>query len=179
MREAINLYRNTKKTTRLLVSSIGVFMLLAVVLLYSIGLFDGVLRTKSIVFSGAVMLIMFFLILKSVIGLRDKSALISLTSDQFVGKTTPLSKAFGYGEWMDVRDIQLQKVGGDTLVVVSVANVEKYRGRLSKMLWNMAYDESNQLLHLGYSSSEIYLNANALFDLFVQYWLESQKRTGA
>lgn len=170
MKEEIKLYRNTKKTRTLLLSSLGVCILLALVILYSIGLFDGEFKTKPTIFSAAAFLIMLFLTLKTLIGLKDKSPLIELNSKMFVGKTTPISKAFGQVDWIDVRDIQLQKTGGDTLVVVTIGNSDKYVGRLSKMSWNMIFDKSSQQLQLMYSASEVDLDPKSLFDLFIAFW---------
>ncbi|MEI2274370.1 hypothetical protein OHD16_19640 [Sphingobacterium sp. ML3W] len=170
MKKETNLYRNEKKTTRLLFSTAGICLLLFIILLYCMGLFDGILRIRALVFSATFLVIMLYFFLKTLISLRDKSALISLDSCYFSGKTTPLSKAFGQGEWSDVTNIQLEKVGGDMLVVVSLHNRAKYKGRLSKIFQKMAYEESTQQLHLTYSASEIDLDAQTLFDLFVSYW---------
>lgn len=170
MNEETNLYRNAKKTRNLLLYAGAISVVLAIVFLYSIGTFDNVFKIKPAIVSGAVLLIMLFLTLKSFAGVRDKSPLIHIDSNGFSGKTTPLSKAFGRVEWIDVTDIQLQKAGGDTLVVVTVDNTNKYNGRLSKMMWKMAYDEQNSKLNLMYSASEIDIDSKALYDLFLSYW---------
>lgn len=116
---------------------------------------------------------MLILLLKTLLSLKDKSPLIELNNQNFYGKTTPLSKSFGIVNWEDFADIQLQKSGGDTLVVVTLNNPEKYEGRLSKMLWNMAYNNTTNQLMLMYSSSEIDIDHNALFDLFSNFWKKS------
>jgi len=170
MNEETNLYRNAKKTRNLLLYASSITVVIAVVLLYSLGVFDSVFKTKPAVISGAILLIMLFLTLKTFAGLRDKSPLIQIDSAGFSGKTTPLSKAFGRVEWQDVTDIQLQKVGGDTLVIVTVDHAAKYEGRLSKLLWKMAFDEQNSKLNLMYSASEIDIDAAELYDLLFKYW---------
>ncbi|MEP6928650.1 MAG: STM3941 family protein [Flavobacterium sp.] len=170
MKEETKLYRNAKKTRSLLLYASLVSILLLIVLLYSIGIFDGVLKIKPAIVSGAILLIMLFLTFKSLAGVRDKSPLIEIDSKGFSGKTTPLSKSFGRVEWADVTDIQLQKTGGDTLVVTTVGNTEKYVGRLSKLMWKMAYDEQTAQLSLMYSASEIDIEAKELYDLFISYW---------
>jgi hypothetical protein len=170
MNQETKLYRNAKKTRNLLLYASAVSILLIIVLLYSIGIFDGILKIKPAIFSGAALLIMLFLTFKSLAGVRDKSPLIQLDATRFFGKTTPLSKSFGSVEWADVTDIQLQKVGGDTLVITTIGNTEKYTGRLSKLMWKMAYDEQNSQLNLMYSASEIDIDAEKLYDLFLSYW---------
>ena len=169
----IQLYRNSKKTKKLLFTSLGVCIILLLVILYSAGIFDGELKIKPLVVSAAVFLIMFILLLKSVIGLKDKSPLIELNKQNFYGKTTPMSKSFGVVNWEDVANIQSEKTGGDTLVVVTINNPEKYEGRLSKMLWNMAHNKDTNQLTLMYSASEIDVDSNALFNLFTKSWKES------
>lgn len=173
MREETKLYRNTKKTKKTLFWAAAVSLFLAIVLVYSMGVFDGELRLKPAIFSGAVLLIMLFLTINSLMGIRDKSPMIYLDTAGFSGRTTPLAKAFGRVEWKDVRDVELQKIGGDTLVAVAVTHVDKYTGRLSKMFWKMAYDEQNQILHLMYSASEIDVDARELYGLFRGYWENS------
>lgn len=169
----IQLYRNSKKTKNLLFTSLGVCIILLLVIIYSAGIFDGELKIKSLIFSGAAFLIMFILLLKSVLGLKDKSPLIELNKQNFYGKTTPMSKSFGIVNWEDVSNIQSEKTGGDTLVVVTINNPEKYEGRLSKMLWNMALNKESNQLTLMYSASEIDIDSNELFNLFIKSWKES------
>lgn len=173
MENEIKLYRDSKKTKKLLFTSLGVCLILLAVVIYSAGIFDNVLKTKPLVFSIAAFLIMFILLLKSLLSLKDKSPLIELNNQNFYGKTTPMSKSFGTVNWVDVTDIQLEKTGGDTLVVVTINNPEKYEGRLSKMMWNMAHDKNTNQLTLMYSASEIDIDADALFTSFTTFWKES------
>lgn len=170
MKEVTSLYRNAEKTKKLFLYVAAVTILLALVLIYSLGVFDGIFKTKPAVISGAILLIMLFLSFKTFAGVRDKAPLIELDGTGFYGKTTPLSKAFGRVEWIDVTDIQLQKTGGDTLVITTVTNTEKYAGRLSKMMWKMAFDDQRSELNLMYSASEIDIDAKQLHDLFLSYW---------
>ncbi|WP_312793356.1 hypothetical protein [Sphingobacterium sp.] len=166
----ISLYRNKRKTTQMLFFSGAICLLLFIVLLYSIGLFDGVFKAKPTVFSGGALLVLLILVLINLLSLRDKSAQIILNDAFFLGKTTPLAKAFGQGEWSDVKAIDLQKVGGDTLVIVTLGNPTKYKGRLSSLLWKMAYQESADELTIMYSASTIDVDASELYNLFVSYW---------
>lgn len=173
MKNEIKLYRNSKKTKNLLFTSLGICIILLLVIIYSAGIFDGELKTKPLVFSAGAFLIVFILLLKSVLSLKDKSPLIELNEQTFYGKTTPISKSFGTVNWLDVADIQSQKTGGDTLVVVTINNPEKYEGRLSKMLWNIAYNKDTNQLTLMYSASEIDVDSTELFSLFNKSWKES------
>ncbi|PBI86756.1 hypothetical protein BSF41_32130 [Flavobacterium sp. ACN2] len=170
MNEEIKLYRNPKKTRNLLLYASGISILIAIMLLYGIGTFDGVFKVKLSIASGAILLIMLVLILKVLGSIKDKSPLIQIDSNGFSGRTTPLAKAFGRIEWQDVTDLQLNKVGGDTLVAVTIDNVAKYDGRASKFLWKLAFDEQNSKLNIMYSASEIDMNEKALYDLFVSNW---------
>lgn len=170
MNEEINLYRNTKKTRNLLLYASAISILLAIALLYGIGAFDGIFKVKLSIISGAILLIMLVLTFKTFASIKDKSPLIHIDTNGFSGRTTPIAKSFGRIEWQDVTDVQLQKVGGDTLVVVTIDNVDKYDGRVSKFLWKMAYDEQNSKLNIMYSASEIDIDANGLYELFLNYW---------
>ncbi|WP_125722811.1 STM3941 family protein [Flavobacterium ustbae] len=170
MNEETNLYRNVKKTRSLLLYASGISVLLAITVLYGIGTFDGIFKIKLSIASGAILLIMLLLTFKMLASVKDKSPLIHIDPSGFSGRTTPVAKAFGRIEWQDVTDVQLQKVGGDTLVAVTIDNVAKYDGRVSKFFWKMAYDEQNSKLNIMYSASEIDIDAKALYDLFLNYW---------
>lgn len=170
MNEEIKLYRNAKKTRNLLLYASAISVLLAIMLLYGIGTFDAVFKVKLSIASGAILLIMLVLIFKILASIKDKSPLIQIDSNGFSGRTTPVAKAFGRIEWQDVTDLQLNKVGGDTLVAVTIDNVTKYDGRTSKFLWKLAFDEQNSKLNIMYSASEIDMNEKALYDLFVSNW---------
>ncbi|MCM0667872.1 STM3941 family protein [Flavobacterium tyrosinilyticum] len=170
MNEEIKLYRNAKKTRNLLFYASAISVLIAIMLLYGIGTFDGVFKVKLSIASGAILLIMLVLIFKILASIKDKSPLIQIDSNGFSGRTTPVAKAFGRIEWQDVTDLQLNKVGGDTLVAVTIENVTKYDGRASKFLWKLAFDEQNSKLKIMYSASEIDMNEKALYDLFVSNW---------
>ncbi|KAF2333526.1 STM3941 family protein [Flavobacterium ginsenosidimutans] len=170
MNEEINLYRNAKKTRNLLLYASAISILLAIALLYGIGTFDGVFKIKLSIISGAILLMMLVLTFKVLASIKDKSPLIHIDANGFYGRTTPVAKAFGRIEWQDVTDVQLQKVGGDTLVAVTINNIDKYDGRVSKFLWKLAYDEQSSRLNIMYSASEIDIDANRLYDLFVGNW---------
>ncbi len=175
MDQETNLYRNRSKTVKLLSMSGVICIVLLLILLYCIGLFDGELKVKPAVFSGGALLIMLILLVSSLLNLRDKSAQITLNKNHFSGKTTPLAKAFGIGNWHDVTGINLQKVGGDTLVVVTLDNAPNYKDRLPSLLWKMAYEAASQQLNIMYSASVIAIEPNELYDLFITYWQSSKE----
>ncbi|UPZ15294.1 STM3941 family protein [Flavobacterium humidisoli] len=170
MNEEIKLYRNSKKTKNLLLYASAISILIAIMLLYGIGTFDGVFKIKLSIASGAILLIMLVLIFKILASIKDKSPLSQMDTNGFSGRTTPVAKAFGRIEWQDVTDLQLNKVGGDTLVAVTIDNIAKYDGRVSKFLWKLAFDEQNSKLNLMYSASEVDINAEELYELFLKYW---------
>ncbi|ULT22974.1 hypothetical protein KUH03_27435 [Sphingobacterium sp. E70] len=89
-----------------------------------------------------------------------------------------MAKAFGIGNWEDVTAINLQKVGGDTLVIVTLSNASNYKDRLPSMLWKMAYYEATQELNIMYSASVIGIEPAELYELFMSYWQHSKKRIG-
>jgi len=170
MNEEINFYRNTRKTLNLLLYVSGIGILLLIAFVYAIGTFDGVFKIKLSIASGAFILIMLALIFKMLASIKDKSPLIHIDSKGFSGRTTPAAKAFGRIEWKDVTDLQLNKVGGDTLVAVTIDNIAKYDGKVSKFVWKMTHDEQNSKLNVMYSASEIDIDANRLYDLFLSHW---------
>ncbi|MDM1296147.1 hypothetical protein HX021_17820 [Sphingobacterium sp. N143] len=170
MAQETKLYRNRQKTIKLLSVSGAICLFLMLVLLYAIGIFDGVLKVKLAVFSGAVLCVLFILLIVNLLNLRDQSAQIILDETHFQGKTTPLSKAFGAGKWEDVVAVRLQKVGGDTMVIVTLDNIAAYKDRLPALLWKMAYHEPSQELNIMYSASVIDIDATALYELFMSYW---------
>lgn len=174
MDQETKFFRNKSKTVKLLMTSGLVCVVLLFVLLYAIGLFDGVLKVKVAVFSGGALLVMLFLLLNSLFNLRDKTAQIVLNKTSFLGKTTPLAKAFGAGNWTDVTAITLEKVGGDTLVIVTLGHANQYKERLSSILWKMAYHAPTDELNIMYSASVIEIDAAELYELFMSYWKDSK-----
>lgn len=119
---------------------------------------------------------MFFISLKTLVEIIDKTPLIEIDAMGFSGSTTPLPKAFGRIEWSDVTNIKLKVVRQDTLVVVTLGNAEKFRNHTSKIVWEMAHDEQNSELNLMYSVSEIDIDAQELYDLFLSYWKTQEKK---
>lgn len=170
MSKEIKIFRDTAKSRKLLIGSSAICLVLGTVFMYGLGTFDDIFKAKVAVASGAVFLIMLILVIKSILNMNDKSAIFELNENTASGKTSPLSRAIGTINWKDVTALDVQKVGGDTLVVVYLSNVEYYQSKLSKMFWNMAFDKQSQELQIMYSASEIDMKIDELYDLFVSYW---------
>ncbi|RYF26777.1 MAG: hypothetical protein EOO42_00540 [Flavobacteriales bacterium] len=141
-----------------------------IIFLYSLGFYDGNSSIKVAVISGALLLVMLYLLISSLLQLKNKNPLITLDEHSFAGTTTPLARAFGVGYWEDVKHIELVKVGGDTLVSVTLTNTSTYQNRLSNMLYKMAHDERSGTLNIMYSSSEVSMDERQLLELFNSYW---------
>lgn len=170
MKDQIELFRDSKKSKNLFIRSAGICIVLAAAALYSLGVFDGIIKVKLAVGSSVFLLIMLWLLISSLLKLKDKSALIKINAKGITGSTTALSKAFGEIEWVDVADIQLQKVSGDTLVAFLIQNNHKYEGRLSRSFRGMAYKKDMDKYLIMYTASEIEIDAEKLFDLVTGYW---------
>ncbi|MDN3672442.1 STM3941 family protein [Flavobacterium branchiarum] len=176
MKKETKLYRDTRKAKNILLFTGSIAILLAILFLYSTGLLDDELKIKPVVISGSLLLIMFFISLKILVKIIDKTPLIEIDTIGFSGSTTPLSKAFGRIEWSDVTNIKLKNVREDTLVVATLGNAEKFRNHISKIVWEMAHDEQNSELNLMYSVSEIDIDAQELYDLLLSYWKTQEKK---
>lgn len=170
MSKEIKIFRNAVKTRNLLITSGLTCLVLGITFMYGLGLFDDIFKIKVTIGSGAVLIIMLILLIKNVMNLTDKSAIFELNENSLNGKTSPLSRAIGNINWEDITEIKIQKVGGDTLVVLGVRNADYYQSKLSKMLWNLAYDKQSQELQIMYSASEIEMKIDQLYDLFLSYW---------
>lgn len=172
----IELFRDSKKTRNLFLKSAGLCIILALAAVYSLGVFDGIIKIKLAVVSCAILVIMLFFLISSLLKLKDKAALVVINSRGISGSTTPVSKAFGEIVWPDVQDIQLEKVSGDTLVAFTVENDRKYADRLSKSYRGMAYKKEIDKYVIMYTASEIETDAPKLFDLVNQYWVANKSK---
>lgn len=94
MSKEIKIFRNTAKTRNLLLSSGAVSLVLGIVFIYGLGLFDDIFKAKVAVASGAVFLIMLILVIKSLINLKDKSAIFELNENTASGKTSLFIKSY-------------------------------------------------------------------------------------
>ncbi len=170
MTEQIEIFRDSTKSKNLFIKTTALCIVLAIVAAYSLGIFDQVLKIKLAAGSCVLLVIMLVMLIGALLRLKDRSALVTLNAKGISGTTTPLSKAFGEIEWLDVIDIQLRKVSGDTLVAFVIQNHPKYEGRLSKSFRGMAYQKETDQYIIMYTASEIETDAETLFDQVTQYW---------
>lgn len=170
----LKIYKNKKKAQKTILIAAAVCLVLGITFVYGMGIFDAIFKVKVAVVSGILFVFILFLLLKSLWSLNDKSPVYELTTETGMGKTTPLSKALGMFYWKDVKAMYLGKVGGDTLLTIQLGNTDYYKTKLSKMFFNMAYDQQAGELELSYSASEIDMHIDELHELFLSYWKESQ-----
>lgn len=164
----VEFYRNRKKSINLLLILSGVLVLMLLILLYSSGLISDAIIAKGIAFSSIASVILAIIIIKTLISLKDKSPLIVLSPDGITARVTAVSKAAGLILWEDIDDIQLQKVGGDTLVALSMNKSEPYSTKIRKKLSAIALDK-DQALHIYMTASVLDINAEELFDQVNDY----------
>ena len=165
-------YRNRKKSINLLLIYSGILILMLLILLYSSGLFNGEVIAKGIAFSAVFSLILGFVLIKTLISLNDKSPLIVLSPEGITAKVTAVSKAAGLISWKDISDLEINKVGGDTLITLVVNNPGKYtpliRKKLSAMALDNAKDNDGELL-IYLTASVLDVDAHELFDSIKTY----------
>jgi len=162
----MKLYRNRKKTLKLFFSFAGLFLVLLLAFLYSIGLFDSVISVKLAAATSVLGLIVAIVLLKILFSLKDTSPLIELNKDGIKARVTALSKAAGLIYWKDVLDMVIEKRHGDMLVVVSVARSDYYipliRKRLSAFMIDGIQDERGNL-QICLTASELDMDVETLF----------------
>lgn len=165
----VEFYRNRKKSINLLLILSGILVVMLLILLYSSGIIsDGIIIAKGVAFSSIGSVILAIIILKTLISLKDKSPLIILSPEGITAKVTAVSKAAGLILWKDISDIQLHKVGGDTLVTLIINNPEPYAANIRKKLSAIALDKG-QDLQIYMTASVLDINAGELFDQVVAY----------
>ncbi|MET4141898.1 STM3941 family protein [Pedobacter sp. UYP1] len=164
----VEFYRNRKKSINLLLILSGILVVLLLILLYSSGLISDIIIAKGVAFSSIGSLILAIIIIKTLISLKDKSPLIVLSPEGITAKVTAVSKAAGLIFWKDIADIQLHKVGGDTLVTLLINNPEPYAANIRKKLSAMALDK-DQDLQIYMTASVLDINAGELFDQVIAY----------
>ena len=165
----VEFYRNRKKSINLLLILSGILVVMLLILLYSSGIIsDGIIIAKGVAFSSICSVILAIIIIKTLISLKDKSPLIILSPEGITAKVTAASKAAGLILWKDISDIQLQKVGGDTLVTLIINNPEPYAANIRKKLSAIALDNA-QDFQIYMTASVLDINAGELFDQVTAY----------
>lgn len=150
----------------------GILLVLSAVFLYSIGLFDDHISTKLAAVTGVFIIILAVIMIKKLVSLRDPSPLIILSDEGIISKTTAVSKAAGLILWKDITDVNLEKMGADTLVTLTVDQPEQYlpsiKKKLSGMVTNgLAGPDGNMSISL--TASELNIDAQGLFTSINSY----------
>jgi hypothetical protein len=165
-------YRNKKKSTVLILSCSGFLLLLIVAFLYSIGLFTGEISAKLAGITGVFGLILIIVIVRMLMSLNQSAPLLTLSNDGITSKTTPVSKAAGLILWKDIIDIDLQKVGWDMLIMLTVDRAGYYVPIIKKKLSSMAVSDAqdaNGNLQIFITASELDIEANELITIIKDY----------
>lgn len=158
--------------TGLLVVFIGTF-------LYSIGLFDGQVGAKLAAVTGIFSVILAIIIVKKLMTLQDKSPLVVLNNEGITSKTTAVSKAAGSIRWTDIIDVNLEKVGADTLVRLTVDHPEQYlpliKKKLSSMITNGLVDPNGHL-PINLTAAELDIDAAELYNVITKFRKETVQK---
>lgn len=165
-------YRNRKKSVKLILTSVGILLVLIMLFLYSIGIFNDNMSAKLAAISGIFGSVLAFVIIKMLISLTDSSPLLILSNKGVISKVTAMSKASGLILWNDIIDVSINKVGGDTLVTLTVDKPDHYipiiRKKLSSLAVDGAQDEQGNLpIHL--TASALDIDAAELFTVITNY----------
>jgi hypothetical protein len=165
-------YRNKKKSLNLILICTGIFIVLALIFAYSIGLFDGQVGTKLAAVSGIFGIILAIIIVTKLIKLTDNSPLLVLSPEGLQTKLTAVGKAAGLISWKHISDVALNKMGGDTLVTLTVNQPDQYipviRKKLSAMVVNGIEDANGNLpIHL--TAAELDFSPQELFTVITNY----------
>jgi len=165
-------YRNRKKSINLILIYAGILILMIAILIYSIGIFTDRVVPKGIAFSSLFGLVMLFVIIKSLLSLKDTSPLLVLNEQGIISKVTAMSKAAGLIFWEDIIAVEINKMGGDTLITLVIDKAEKYTPVIRKKLSAIALDgakDANGNLMVYLTASELDLDAQELFAEITKY----------
>lgn len=165
-------YRDRKKSMTMILACAGILVILIAVFLYSIGLVDDHVSTKLAAVTGIFSVILIIVIINKLFSLRDSSPLIIMNQEGIISKTTAVSKAAGLILWKDIKDVEVGKVGGDTLVTFTVTNADHYlpliKKKLSGMMTNgLADPEGN--LPISLTASELTIDAEELYNTIISF----------
>lgn len=160
-------YRDKKKSLNLILICALILVALAGAFLYGIGFFDGHVSNKLAAATGLSSLILAIVIISKLLKLRDTSPLVILSNEGLVSKTTAVGKAAGLILWEDISDVNLEKVGADTLVTLAIDKPESYlplvKKKLSGMVTDGMADPSGQIA-ISLTASELTVDAQELFN---------------
>jgi hypothetical protein len=165
-------YINKKKSSSILYIYYGIFIVFALVLLFSSGLVTDTVSLKGIVISAIALVILAIVLLKANMAQRDTRPMVSLSDEGLTSRTTPMIKAAGLIKWEDITDINLEQLTGDTLVVISLKNADHYMVALRKNMPAFALKDivdANGILTLNLSAAELDFDAAVLFNHITTY----------
>lgn len=165
-------YRDKRKSLNLILICVGILVVFIAIFLYSIGLYDDQISTKLAAATGIFGIILAIVIVNKLSALRDKSPLLILSNEGIISKTTAVSKAAELILWKDIIDVNLEKVGADTLVTLTVDKPDQYlpliKKKLSGMLTNGLTDQEGNL-PISLTASELNIGAVELFTLITSF----------
>jgi hypothetical protein len=165
-------YRNRKKSVNMILVCTGILIILVLIFLYSIGIFTGTIATKLAAISGAFGLVLGIIIITKLVSLKDTSPLLVLSKEGIMSKVTAVAKAAGLISWADIIDVSINKVGGDTLVTLTVDKPEHYipiiKKKLSAMVVNGIEDAQGNL-PVNLTAAELDMDAQELFSIITKY----------
>ena len=170
--ELMEFYINKKKSSSVLYIYYGISIVFALVLLFSSGLVTETTSLKGIVISSVALVILAIVLIKANMAQRDTSPMVSLSDEGLTSRTTPMIKAVGLIRWEDITDINLVKLTGDTLVVLSVKNADHYMVALRKKMPAFATKDivdANGILTLNLSAAELDFDAAELYSHITTY----------
>ena len=165
-------YRDRKKSMTLILICSGLLVVFIATFLYSIGLFDGQVGTKLAVVTGIFSIILVIIIINKLLTLGDKSPLVIISNEGIISKVTAVSKASGLILWKDIVDINLEKVGADTLVTLTVKNADHYLPLIKKKLSGMVTNglaDANGNLPISLTASELSIDAQELYNVIANF----------
>lgn len=172
-------YRDRKKSMNMILIFTGLLLLFIATFLYSIGLFDGQVGAKLAAVTGIFSIILAIIIVKKLITLQDKSPLVIINDEGIISKTTAVSKAAGVIRWTDIIDVNLEKVGADTLVRLTVDHSEQYlpliKKKLSSMVTNGLVDPNGHL-PINLTAAELEIDAAELYNVISKFRKETEQK---
>lgn len=172
-------YRDKKKSMNMILICAGLLIVFIATFLYSIGLFDGQVGAKLAAVTGIFSIILAIITVKKLITLQDKSPLVIITSEGITSKTTAVSKAAGQILWKDIIDVNLEKVGADTLVRLTVDRPDYYlpliKKKLSAMVTNGLLDPNGHL-PINLTAAELDIDAAELYNVITKFSKEAGQK---
>ena len=104
--------------------------------------------------------------------LNQTAPLLALNKEGITSKTTPVSKAAGLIPWKDIIGIDLQKVGWDMLIMLTVERADYHMPIIKKKLSSMAVSDAkdaNGNLQIFMTASELDIEADELLTIIKDY----------